>query len=1098
MVGRRLRGRKAPVIRAGRTSIIIDEKISELKAAQKTHSGKGKPAGGTAIVLPMWSPKRFAAEWTDTNHHDAVWSSTDLQWPGEDWWIRQSSEEQEQAENQTSHQQGSRNESLRQTAKNHHRRNSDFAFEEIPISALHQYANAANTHDASSSSSSRQKSLTSRNTRDNPKSKTKEQQQMGGEDDIDHIMTNTTRNSQNVKSQMDIDDNIRQVAKSGGLPMHVIERILQHSASHAPTRDMSPSPPPPPPPLQQTSLSSSAAAAAAANSNAKVRARGSQKKPLAPPPPSNQTTTTKNHHLEQQKSPHEEPAINHHHQQHKKETRFRDDDELLDPIVSSRTPKSGSSKNKTNYFNNETMNNERSRLHRSQHSPLLLVKSSSSSSHGASAWFGALLSGEVEEDSNSNVSDESRGGADHHHHQRTIPRDAPHTTNNKDESLADTMMVNKRATAAAHNNLTFRRAAAPTARTRAGEPLLFMEQAAIKSPKRRTPDQTSATTTTPPVSKTRDADRLLDREIIEVDRLLSALRPMLDRTSNSQARNITCPRPEPPLSPLGVRIDPKRTLPSRLEQREPEGNLGIRQHQQQQPPPVDNKPSNVKKEAAVHKKGRASKQAENVAGVKGKNPETRPSSSSSADKETMESRDAPNKRTTSPNDSLLDADSGNSDKQSSEDPPKAGAAKSHVHAKPLSSSGLNAVQRDTVTEEAITLNNERKSKSGPYCESECASGFQTTQARTEEEASSFYTNARSDLAIYSNLAPPSGDKNNLYKDSVGVEVQLKQLNGSHNEDECSLFSSLQSVVIPEEAAVDLMVAKEGPSLERKPSNEEYKSWNPYTMYGGACRDAQAAANGNESDSVVPSRRTHPSPHHDYWKSFSTIKTLGSFDSLSVIDEIDGVISSDSRILLNGNRHQTSRDAIERPREEDRRVEDSRKLLCINDVSRYYPEMTPGSQQRQQQPQLAPHPETPASSIWVNDCASQRTFTQTAFSVDSPSPLRKNLRAAPGNAGFVWKRGVWQPQTPDHIRSSTTTPRQIPTSDEEIPRPLADSVLYLMRPLLSGDTEDVTALTEDDGRTTLKGDDDDATDAAQDNDCSFMCGGCTWNLNGIFC
>jgi hypothetical protein len=140
---------------------------------------------------------------------------------------------------------------------------------------------------------------------------------------------------------------------------------------------------------------------------------------------------------------------------------------------------------------------------------------------------------------------------------------------------------------------------------------------------------------------------------------------------------------------------------------------------------------------------------------------------------------------------------------------------------------------------------------------------------------------------------------------------------------------------------------------------------------------------------------------------------------------------------------------------------------------------------------------------VNDCASQRTSTQTAFSLDNPSPLRKNLRAARGKAGFVWKRGVWQPQTPSHIRSCTTrssvtTPRQIPTSDEEIPRPLADSVLYLMSPLLSGDTEDVTALTEDDGRTTLKGDDDEATDAAQDNDCSFMCGGCTWNLNGIFC
>ena len=45
MVGRRLRNRKT---KEG----AVNDKISELEAAQRAHSGKGKPAGGTPIVLP--------------------------------------------------------------------------------------------------------------------------------------------------------------------------------------------------------------------------------------------------------------------------------------------------------------------------------------------------------------------------------------------------------------------------------------------------------------------------------------------------------------------------------------------------------------------------------------------------------------------------------------------------------------------------------------------------------------------------------------------------------------------------------------------------------------------------------------------------------------------------------------------------------------------------------------------------------------------------------------------------------------------------------------------------------------------------------------
>jgi hypothetical protein len=1171
MVGRRLLGRKAtePVlVPAGgaRTSTIIDEKISELKAAQKTHSGKGKPPGGTAIVLPMWSPKRFA-KWTTEQQNnssaDAAWSSEEVKWPGEEWWLRQGgaggSAEEEQTENhhqqQTTSQEGIEVSFPRQTTstgvhqqQQPRRNSSDLAFAAVPLSTLHQHAN---TFDASQHPKSSLVPSAGSTTRDNPKSSrtttkaNKEQTKLdggGGKDDIDHMIIDLTT-SNTTRTTTSIND-IRQVAKSGGLPMQVIEGILQPAAAAAAvdssSRDIFPSPsPPPPPPAEEhqqtfsTSLFAATAAAAGDTLKANARNRGWQKKSqtlLPPPSSSNQIMT--NHHLkfEQQTTApqNKRHVFNRHQQPNKKETRFRDE---LDPIVSSRTPRAAAATtfNKTvfgNDFNHEPMTKDAILLRHGSHSPLLLLESSSSSSNGASAWFGGLLlEEEVEpvdydqqqqDDSTTGVSSSSFSpefsSTDDHNYRILIPGAvvAPLPTNNNNNnnnessSATEIMQMKKRAFLASRREAAVppSPAPAPSLRTSRGD-VLFMEQIATKSPKRSAAATTPPTTDrrTPPVSNV--DERLLDREIIEVDRILSALRPMVDRSgtksssssSYPQGHTTSCPRPEHyhPLSPLGVRIDDqKRNLPCRADQREPEGDLlGILELQKKQPspsPPEEKKPSDEKAAAAVHKNVRAPSKQVEIA----KNPETLRSSSRPTEKKTMKESAVASERMTSPNDSLLDADSEVGDEKSSKP--------AHIPAKPYaSSSGPSAAeQRDgAVSEQAIQgMNSDhRQSKIGPYCESECTSAFQPSLVRTEEEASSFCTNARSDLAIRSSyFAPPIVDINNWSKDSAGVEVQLKTFNNRphHEQDECSLFSSIQSVVLPEDAVMDRMVTKEGAPLERKASNEEYKSWNPYTIYGGPCRDAQHTADnhGNESEWVPPMRRTHPTPHHDYWKSFSTIKTLGSFDSLSVIDEVDGVISDESRNLV----HQSSRDAIERRREGDRRVGDRRNPFGSNYVSRYYPGMT-------QQPQLAPLPETPASSIWVNDCASQRSsMMQTASSVDNPSPLRTNLRAAHGKAGFVWKRGVWQPQTDPHIHdgttSPTTSPPQMPTSDDEIPRPLADSVLYLMSPLLSGDTEDVTALTEDDDRTTLKGDDD-ATDAAT-NDCSFICGTCTWNLNGIFC
>jgi hypothetical protein len=205
------------------------------------------------------------------------------------------------------------------------------------------------------------------------------------------------------------------------------------------------------------------------------------------------------------------------------------------------------------------------------------------------------------------------------------------------------------------------------------------------------------------------------------------------------------------------------------------------------------------------------------------------------------------------------------------------------------------------------------------------------------------------------------------------------------------------------------------------------------------KSADVSFNAIGLPSELRNHATHASdPIRDYWRNFATVKARGSFDSVSIVNDKDGVVAHSSKVgWVHG-------DVLGHVRIEEYDYE--------------------------------PH------QTYNEDTVGKMKTVGKRVEIREPREVGQGRSADKSNYSRAAKPGRHE-------------------IEEELPTQASDRLLYVMSPLLSGDTDQETEYTDDrtqytDIRSTYTDEETRAESVAAEKCCAFMCGGLELSLKGF--
>lgn len=272
----------------------------------------------------------------------------------------------------------------------------------------------------------------------------------------------------------------------------------------------------------------------------------------------------------------------------------------------------------------------------------------------------------------------------------------------------------------------------------------------------------------------------------------------------------------------------------------------------------------------------------------------------------------------------------------------------------------------------------------------------------------------------------------------------------------------------------------GDNCHERQSSSHLSDVSPQSA--GLTPTSRSVENSFEDRDRPPKKRGYASdPIRNYWRNFADVKTWGSFDSVSFVKDANGVRSRPVR--------------IDRPSvhfEEQQRIDTYDYGIPVNDFERMEMLHDPrGDACFEKQDEIDDYGYAPQDNarqkagyqdngIYSGGDTVHDIYEEEGFETVPLEDERMKLTTRP--IQYRVANGT------KYLRSARRHTNEVP---EELPGPVADQQMYVMGPMLSGDTDLETEYTDEETTKTGR----DAEDAAQ-KECGFMCGGLELSLKGF--
>lgn len=387
------------------------------------------------------------------------------------------------------------------------------------------------------------------------------------------------------------------------------------------------------------------------------------------------------------------------------------------------------------------------------------------------------------------------------------------------------------------------------------------------------------------------------------------------------------------------------------------------------------------------------------------------------------------------------------------------------HGPEIQSSLKDYVNRPSLIDVDISKSTSASTKSseqtGPKQVLRDVSGTSLSATRIDPEAKTRKKMTQSDeeSSIFSDLPSGSLAQSAQMPDSASCvclpdERMADKMRQKHQKlEECTLLSTLASdAALFQGRPSQKTTARAQPTTTLRPASRPDDSGRTSMLFDSdlvpGLSPSELRGSGHDSP---PSGFDSPGKVRSYWKTLASLKTLGSFDSESMVK-----LSSGRRVpprpqsFIDRYPHVANRDDDPILPLRSPATKEVVHRLGVNQMNQtHQPPEKSKSMPRQSNARYLCHAPIPADSRAQADDVEERRIRQS---------------------------DIWM----------TSMPEQKVTASEkgpELSKPVEESVMYLMGPLMSGDTEEVSVVTDD-----FTGFVDDNASVAAQQSCYNHCGG----------